>query len=111
MGTKKNKFEKMERLPIITPGQILLEEFMQPNGISQNALSIATGMPTSRVNKIIKGDRSITVETALRLSAFFNNNSEFWLNLQRDYDLECVERDGTAMQIKESVRTLKAAYN
>lgn len=79
-------------LETITPGEILLEEFLKPYGISQNRLSGDIDIPTSRVSEIINGQRSITADTALRLAVYFKTTPEFWLNLQMAYDLEVAQQ-------------------
>ena len=71
----------------IPPGEILLEEFLSPLGISQNQLARDVDIPVSRIAEIVKGRRSITADTALRLGAYFKTSAEFWLNLQTSYDL------------------------
>jgi addiction module HigA family antidote len=76
-----------KRLRNIHPGEVLLEEFLDPMGISQNALARATGVPP-RINEIVLGKRALTADTALRLAAFFGTSEGFWLGLQADYDLE-----------------------
>jgi antitoxin HigA-1 len=78
----------MENLSNIHPGEILLEEFLKPLGISAYRLSKDIGIPQTRTSEIIKGHRSITADTALRLSCYFGNSAKFWLGLQNDYDLE-----------------------
>ena len=78
----------MEKLPNIHPGEILLEEFLKPMNISAYKLSKDVGIPQTRTSEIIKGRRSITADTALRLSYYFGNSAKFWLGLQNDYDLE-----------------------
>ena len=78
----------MKKLPNIHPGEILLEEFLLPMGISQNALARAAGVPPRRINEITLGKRGVTADTALRLAAFFGTSEGFWLGLQADYDLE-----------------------
>ena len=78
----------MERLSNIHPGEILLEEFLKPLNISAYRLSKDIGIPQTRTSEIIKGNRSITADTALRLSYYFGNSAKFWLGLQNDYDLE-----------------------
>lgn len=83
----KNK-KKMEKLRNITPGEILLEEFLIPLGISQYRLSRDLAIPQTRVSGIVKGNRRITTDTAVRLSAYFGNSAKFWLGLQNDYDIE-----------------------
>lgn len=77
----------MERIPNITPGEILLEEFLEPMNISAYRLAKDTGMPATRVSQIIKGRRRITADTALRLSRYFGNSADFWLGIQDEYDL------------------------
>ncbi|MDY0089902.1 MAG: HigA family addiction module antitoxin [Flavobacteriaceae bacterium] len=78
----------METLKNITPGEILLEEFLIPLNISQYRLSKDLGIPQTRISEIVKGNRRITADTALRLSRYFGNSAKFWLGLQDDYDLE-----------------------
>lgn len=78
----------MERLPNIHPGEILQEEFLVPLNISAYRLSKDIGIPQTRVSEILKGNRRITADTALRLSCYFGNSPKFWLGLQDDYDLE-----------------------
>jgi addiction module HigA family antidote len=76
------------RLPNVHPGEVLLEEFLKPIGISAYGLAKETALSQTRVSEIIRRKRSITAETALRLSKYFGNSAEFWLGLQNDYDLE-----------------------
>ncbi len=78
----------MAKLKNIHPGEILLEEFLNPMGISQNALARAIGVPPRRINEIVLGKRGITADTALRLSRAFGTSEGFWMGLQADYDLE-----------------------
>jgi addiction module HigA family antidote len=78
----------MEKLSNIHPGEILLEEFLKPLNISAYRLSKDIGIPQTRTSEIIKGRRSITADTALRLSYYFGNSAKFWLGLQNDFDLE-----------------------
>jgi addiction module HigA family antidote len=78
----------MERLSNIHPGEVLLEEFLKPNNISAYKLSKDIGIPQTRTSEIIRGNRSITADTALRLSYYFGNSAKFWLGLQNDFDLE-----------------------
>jgi addiction module HigA family antidote len=77
----------MERIPNVTPGEILNEEFLKPMGITAYRLSQDTGMPATRVSQILKGRRRITADTALRLSRYFGNSAEFWMGIQDEYDL------------------------
>jgi antitoxin HigA-1 len=76
-----------ERMPETTPGDVLRSEFMEPLGLSANALSIKLRVPAPRINDIVRGKRAISSETALRLARFFRNSAHFWLNLQIAYDL------------------------
>ena len=95
-----------EQLPLIHPGEILHEEFMQPLGISQNRLGRDLGVPAQRIGDIVHGKRSITTDTALRLSAYFGVTPEFWLNLQKSYELRKVQADGLTARIAREVRPL-----
>lgn len=78
----------MKKLQNIHPGEVLMEEFLIPLEISVYKLSKDIGVPQTRTSKIIKGQRRITADTALRLSNYFGNSAKFWLGLQDDYDLE-----------------------
>ena len=78
----------MEKLPNIHPGEILLEEFLIPLKITPYRLAKETNIPQTRISEIIKGNRRVTADTALRLSQFFGNSAKFWLGLQDDFDLE-----------------------
>ncbi|MDL5365839.1 HigA family addiction module antitoxin [Xanthomonas sp. NCPPB 2654] len=82
----------MKTLPNIHPGEVLLEEFLTPLGISQNALARAAGVPPRRINEIVLGKRSITADSAIRLAAALGTSERFWLGLQADYDLEQARR-------------------
>lgn len=77
----------MSKIPDITPGEILYEEFLLPMEISAYRLSKDTGMPATRISQILKGNRRITADTALRLSQYFGNSPDFWLGIQDEYDL------------------------
>ena len=78
----------MKKLPNIHPGEVLLEEFLLPMNISQNALARAIGVPPRRINEIVLGKRAISADTALRLAKTFGTSESFWMGLQADYDLE-----------------------
>ena len=82
---------KNKQLPPIHPGEILMEEFLDPMGISQYRLAKDISVPPRRINEIVHGKRSITADTALRLGRFFGMSPQFWLNLQNRYDLEVTE--------------------
>jgi len=81
-----------KRLPNVHPGEVLLEEFLKPLGISQNRLARELKVPPRRVNEIILGKRAITPDTALRLARYFGTSERFWLGLQLDYELEEAQR-------------------
>ncbi len=78
----------MKKLKIIHPGEILKEEFLLPLEISAYRLSLDIGIPQTRVSAIMKGNRRIAADTALRLSKYFGNSAKFWLGLQDDFDIE-----------------------
>lgn len=78
----------MAKLKNIHPGEILREEFLNPFGISAYKLAKDVNIPQTRISEILKGNRRITADTALRLSKYFGNSAKFWLGLQDDYDLE-----------------------
>jgi addiction module HigA family antidote len=78
----------MKTLPNIHPGEILLEEFLNPMGISQNRLARAMDVPPRRINEIVHGKRAITADTALRLARALGTSEQFWMGLQADFDLE-----------------------
>lgn len=78
----------MKELKNVHPGDILLHEFLEPMGISQNKLAREISVPPRRINEIVLGKRSITADTALRLARYFGSSEKFWLGLQDDYDLE-----------------------
>jgi addiction module HigA family antidote len=72
----------------VHPGEVLLEEFLTPMGISQNGLARDLGVPPRRINEIVHGQRAVTADTALRLARYFGTSEGFWMGLQADYDLE-----------------------
>ena len=78
----------MKRLPNIHPGEVLLEEFLRPMALSQNAIASDIGVPPRRINEIVLGKRSITADTAIRLARRFKTSEQFWMSLQAEYDLE-----------------------
>ncbi len=82
---------KTKKLPPIHPGKILLEEFLEPMGISQYRLAKDTSVPPRRINEIVHQKRAVTADTALRLGIFFDMSPQFWMNLQSRYDLEKAE--------------------
>jgi addiction module HigA family antidote len=97
-----------KRLPPVHPGEILLEDFLKPLGLSQYRLAQALSVPARRINEIVHGKRAITADTALRLARFFGTSERFWLNLQAGYDLE-VERDRLRDRLLKEVEVLRSA--
>jgi len=81
------------KLNPIHPGEVLLEEFLSPMGLSQNRLALALGVPARRINEIVLRKRGISADTALRLARYFGNSAQFWLGLQMDYDLDVAKID------------------
>ncbi len=96
-----------KRLAITHPGEMLEEEFMKPNGLSSNALAQALHVPANRITAIVKGQRAITADTALRLSRYFGTTAEFWINLQKDYELR-IARNASAAEIDKSIEPIAA---
>ena len=94
--------------PPIHPGEILLEDFLQPMQISQYHLAQAIGVPPRRINEIVHGKRGITADTALRLGLFFGMEPRFWLNLQSEYDMRMAMRNLTA-KIAPRIRAFQRA--
>ena len=97
---------KTKMLAPIHPGEILMEEFLKPLGISQYRLAKDINVPARRINEIVHGKRSISADTALRLSRYFNLSERFWLNLQARYDLE-MEKDKFKGRIESEVKVLE----
>jgi addiction module HigA family antidote len=97
---------RKKMLAPIHPGEILMEEFLKPLSISQYKLAKDINVPARRINEIVHGKRSITADTALRLSRYFNLSERFWLNLQARYDLE-VEKDKLNDRIETEVKVLQ----
>lgn len=94
-----------ERLPPVHPGEVLLEDFMKPLGLSQYRLAKDIGVPPLRIHQIVHGKRSITADTALRLARYFGTSATVWMRLQARYDLE-VAQDQLAERIKREVKVL-----
>ena len=92
----------------IHPGQILLDDFLEPLGLSQYRLAKSISVPPRRINEIVHGKRSVTADTALRLSRFFGTSDRFWLNLQTRFDLE-VEKDRLGDLLETQVEVLARA--
>lgn len=97
--------KKTKTLDPIPPGEILTEEFLVPIGVSQSRVARDLNVPARRINEICRGKRSITPDTALRLSTYFGTSPEFWMNLQTRYDLE-LTRDSKQDLISKEVRPL-----
>ena len=93
----------MKRMAPVHPGEILMEEFLKPLGISQYRLAVDISVPPRRINEIVHGKRAITADTALRLARYFGNSEGFWMNLQTRYDLE-VQRDRMGERLEKEVR-------
>lgn len=81
-----------DRLPNVHPGEVLLEEFLKPLGLTQNRLAREIHVPPRRINEIVLGKRALTPDTALRLARYFGTSNRFWLGLQMDFDLEETQR-------------------
>ena len=99
---------KSKMLADITPGEILQEDFLKPLGLSQYRLANDIGVPPRRINEIVKGQRAITADTALRLGRYFKMSPQFWLNLQSHYDLE-TEQERLGKRLEKEVKVLAAA--
>jgi addiction module HigA family antidote len=97
-----------KRLPPVHPGEILLEEFLTPLGLTQYRLAKNLSVPPRRINEIVHGSRAITADTALRLARFFGTSERFWLNLQTAYDLD-VERDRLGPRLAREVSVRQKA--
>ena len=95
------------KLPPVHPGEILLEEFLSPLGLSQYRLAKEMSVPPRRINEIVHGSRSISADTALRLARYFGTSEQFWMNLQARYDLE-VEKDRLGDRLMREVKVLTA---
>lgn len=89
-----------------SPGEMLTEEFLKPLGMTQNQLALDLRVPANRIGQIVRGTRAISPDTALRLSRYFGNSPEFWLNLQQAWDLSRTRWDSAA-RIEEEVRPLR----
>jgi addiction module HigA family antidote len=99
---------KEKKLPPIHPGEILMEEFLKPMELSQYRLAKDINVPARRVNEIVHGKRSISPDTALRLSRYFGMSERFWMNLQARYDLE-MEKDRLEGRLEEEVQVYAKA--
>ncbi len=100
---------KTKKIQPIHPGEILLEEFLNPLGLSQNQLSNDIGVSPRRINEIVHGKRRITADTALRLAHYFKMSPQFWLGLQMDYDLD-IEEDKLSKRLNKEVSTYELLH-
>ncbi len=98
----------MKKMAPIHPGEVLLEEFLEPMGISQYRLAKDISVPARRINEIVHSKRSVTADTALRLGRYFGTSAQFWMNLQDHFDLE-VQMDKIGDRLDEEVRALAMA--
>jgi addiction module HigA family antidote len=96
-----------DELSPVYPGEVLMEDFLVPLGVSQHKVAVAIGVPPRRINEIVHGQRRISADTALRLARYFGTTAQFWINLQSHYDLE-MERDRIAGEL-ERIRPLQTA--
>jgi len=92
-----------KRLPPVHPGEVLLEEFLKPMGLSQNRLGLSVGVHPRRINEIVLRKRRVTAETALRLARYFGTSPQFWLGLQSDHDLD-VAADALGERLEREVQ-------
>ena len=99
---------RTNKMPPVHPGEILMEEFLTPMGISQYRLSRDISVPPRRINEIVHGTRSVTADTALRLGRYFGVSPQFWLNLQAHFDLE-QEQDRLGDRLEQEVQTYAMA--
>ena len=99
--------ETNNKLAPVHPGEVLMEDFIEGFGITQNKLAVAIGVPPRRINEIVHGKRAVTADTALRLGKYFGVSAQFWLNLQTQYDLDMAE-DRLSMQI-DAITPLRVA--
>ena len=97
------KMEQEERLPPVHPGEVLLEDFMKPLGISQYRLAQELNVPALRMSQIVHGKRAVTADTALRLARYFGTSANVWMRLQARYDLEVAEAE-LAERVKREVK-------
>ncbi len=98
----------VKKLQLIPPGEILLEEFLKPLGISQNKLARDIDVPPARINDIVHGRRAVTADTALRLGRYLGTSADLWLGLQVEYDLRRARR-GRWPQVERRIRPIEAA--
>ncbi|MEW6240061.1 MAG: HigA family addiction module antitoxin [Chloroflexota bacterium] len=97
-----------DKLSPVHPGEVLLEEFLTPMGLSQNRLALDIGVHARRINEIVLGKRSVTADTALRLARYFGTSPQFWLGLQADYDLD-IALDNLGGRLEREVKVMATA--
>jgi len=97
-----------KRLAPIHPGEVLLEEFLEPLGLTQYRLAKDVSVPARRINEIVHGTRAVSADTALRLARYFGTSDRFWLNLQAAYDLD-IERDRLGKRLQQEVAVHRKA--
>ena len=97
----------MNNMRPIHPGEIIKEEYLEPLGMSSNALAIALRVPASRINDVVRQKRGVSIDTALRLAIYFNTTAQFWLNLQNSYDLKMARQNIT--RIEDEIIPLQTA--
>ena len=95
---------KRKKLAPVHPGEVLLQEFLKPMGISQNRLALGIGVHARRINEVVLGKRGVSADTALRLAKYFGTSAKFWLGLQSDYDLD-VAQDHLGDRLEREVRS------
>lgn len=100
--------KRTKTMPPIHPGETLREDFLRPLGLTANRLAMELHVPVTRVNDIVRGRRSITADTALRLARYFGTTPQFWANLQAHYDLELAQ-DAHGSEIADRIRPHRAA--
>jgi addiction module HigA family antidote len=96
----------MKKLPPVHPGEVLLEDFMKPLGLTQYRLAKDLGVPRLRISQIVRGQRAVTTDTAMRLARYLGTSAEIWLRLQAQYDLEVAQAQ-LAPRIKKEVKILE----
>ncbi|MDF1521203.1 MAG: HigA family addiction module antitoxin [Trueperaceae bacterium] len=103
--------KRKDAYPPVHPGEILLEEFMEPHGLSAYSLAAKIGVDHMRIYRITRGEQRVTTDTALRLSRFFGTTARFWLNLEDHYDLELAASDQGVQQSLEKIRPLRTDHS
>lgn len=97
-----------DKLSPVHPGEVLMEDFLTPMGLSQNRLAIDVGVHARRINEIVLGKRGVTADTALRLARYFGTSPQFWMGLQADYDLD-IALDNLGNRLEREVRAMPVA--